>query len=97
MAENVVYLDKAGVETDVKHIEEQVQALSDAATKINSIIMSDLESHWKGESHTNTINKYQTEYQTMLTKNVPDSVKALHEFITTCKNAIVETDSQLKG
>ena len=40
---------------------------------------------------------YIDEYQTLLTKTVPDSVDSFKQFINGCKDTIIDIDTQLSG
>lgn len=92
-----IYLDRDGVEAVVKKIDEAIGNLRDAAAMIDGEFMGNLGSFWQGSAYDKTMTTYETDYQTMLTKDVPEMVDSLSSFITNCKNAIVEVDAQLSG
>lgn len=92
-----IYLDREGVEECVRKISSAIEELKTAATDVDGVFMDEIGHCWSGNAYEKCMNTYQDEYQTMLTKSVPDMVDQLNKFVDECKNAIVEVDNQLSG
>lgn len=92
-----IYLDREGVDSTVKQIGQAIEALQDAAKRVDNEVMGNLGNSWQGDAYNKTIDTYASEYQKMLTVDVPELVSQLSQFIDNCKNAIVEVDRQLSG
>lgn len=91
-----VYLDRPGVEECTSAIAKQIEALITAATSIDTT-MGKLPEYWQGAAADKAQSTYAEEYKTMLTKTVPEAVEDFKKFIDSCKQAIIEVDTQLSG
>lgn len=91
-----LYLDKDAADDEVKAINLQITALSDAADAIDQA-MGRLAEVWQGTSATKAQDTYATEYRNMLTEKIPETVGELRTFINDCVREISTTDSNLAG
>ena len=66
------------------------------AEKVNDS-MNELPNYWEGAAYDKAATTYIDEYQTLLTKTVPDSVDNFKQFINGCKDTIIDIDTQLSG
>ena len=67
-----VYLEREGVDTCIKAINDAIEALKDAAGSIDGTFMNELGGFWQGDSYNKCMETCQQDYQAMLTKTVPD-------------------------
>ena len=91
-----IYVDREGIEGCIKKIQSALEQLQRAASEIDKT-MGDLPTYWQGSAYEKAQAKYMEEYQTLLTKTVPDSVDGFKQFINGCKDTIVDIDTQLSG
>lgn len=92
-----LYLDKAGADEVVSKVNQQINALKEAAEAIDSAILGELPNYWQGQSHDKTEMTYQDQYKDFLTQKVPDMVDQLNTFMRECVQAITDVDNQLAG
>lgn len=92
-----LYLDRAGADQVIKSVQDQIQALTDAAIAIDSAIASELPNYWQGTAHDKAETTYIDEYKQFLTQKVPEVVQALNDFMQTCVVEITNVDNQLAG
>lgn len=91
-----VYLNREGVESCISTITKAIEQLQDAASTVDQT-MNAIREHWEGSAHDKAQNTYAETYKTLLTKTVPEQVESFNNFITDCKNSIIEVDNQLSG
>ena len=91
-----IYLDRAGVDSCITKVNSAIQELHAAAQAIDAA-MGDLPNYWQGASSDSAQNTYAENYKNMLTKEVPETVESLKDFVNKCKEAIIEVDTQLSG
>lgn len=91
-----VYLDREGADGCVSNINTQIEALITAATAI-STEMVNLQEYWQGASADKAQTTYDTEYKSMIEKDIPTAVDEFKQFIDGCVQAIYDTDQQLSG
>ena len=92
-----IRLDLEGVEGVVRQIDAAIEELRTAASHIDSQMESQLGAYWEGAAYQKTMNTYEESYRRMLTKDLPEMVTNLSEYMTGCKEAIAETDRMLSG
>ena len=91
-----IYLDREGVESCIKKIQSAIEQLQSAASDIDKT-MGELPTYWQGDAYNKASNTYIDEYKTLLTKTVPDSVEGFNQFISGCKDTIIDIDKKLSG
>lgn len=91
-----IYVEREGIESCISKIQGAIEQLKAAAADIDKT-MGELPTYWTGASSDSAQKTYAEEYQTLLTKTVPDSVDSFKQFIDGCKNKIIEIDDQLSG
>lgn len=89
-------VDRPGIEGCVSKISSAVETLKEAAQSVNSS-MNDLPNYWEGSAYDKARSTYEEEYQTLLTKTVPEAVENFNKYIEQCMTKIVELDQQLSG
>lgn len=92
-----IYLDRAGVEECISAINGAIGTLEEAAGSIDKTMTGQLGGSWQGNAYEKTMSTYTEGYQKMLTKDIPDMVAQLREFVDGATKAIVEVDQQLAG
>ena len=92
-----LFLDKAGAENVVSSVNQQIEALKEAAEKIDGDIMQQMPGYWQGNAHDKAESTYVDQYQNFLKVQVPDMVNQLNEFMRTCVQSIADVDTQLAG
>ena len=91
-----IYVEREGIEACITKIQNAIEQLQAAASEIDKT-MGDLPSYWQGAAYDKAATTYIDEYQTLLTKTVPDSVDSFKQFINGCKDTIIDIDTQLSG
>lgn len=91
-----VYVERDGIEACITKIQNAIEQLQTAASEIDTT-MGDLPTYWQGAAYDKAENTYVEEYQTLLTKTVPESVENFKQFINSCKDTIIDIDNQLSG
>lgn len=91
-----IFVEREGIEACVTKIQNAIEQLQAAAYEIDKT-MGDLPTYWQGDSYNNAEATYVNEYKTLLTKTVPESVDNFKQFITSCKDTIIDTDARLSG
>ena len=92
-----IYLDRGGVEECISAITSAIGTLEEAAGSIDKTMTGQLGASWQGNAYEKTMSTYTEGYQKMLTKEIPEMVAQLREFIDGASKAIVEADNQLAG
>lgn len=91
-----IYVEREGIESCISKIQGAIEQLQAAAAEIDRTMVA-LPEFWKGAASDSAQNTYAEEYQTLLTKTVPDSVDSFKQFINNCKDTIIDIDNQLSG
>lgn len=91
-----IYLDREGADAQVTEVNNQIQALRDAASAIDKAMVS-LQEVWKGNAADKAQSTYESDYKTMLTETIPNAVDEFKQFMDGCVKAIYDTDQQLSG
>lgn len=91
-----IYVEREGIEACITKIQNAIEQLQAAASEIDKT-MGDLPTYWQGAAYDKAATTYIDEYQTLLTKTVPDSVDSFKQFINGCKDTIIDIDTQLSG
>lgn len=91
-----IYVEREGIESCITKIQTAIEQLQSAASDIDKT-MGDLPTYWQGAAYEKANSTYIEEYQTLLTKTVPDSVDSFKQFINGCKDTIIDIDNQLSG
>jgi uncharacterized protein YukE len=91
-----IYVEREGIESCISKIQQAIEDLQTAASQIDST-MNDLPTYWQGAAYDKAQATYAEEYQTLLTKTVPENVDSFKQFIKNCKDTIIDIDSQLSG
>ena len=89
-------VEREGIEECVNKINEAIDHMKDAATQIDGV-MAELPQYWEGAAYDKASSTYAEEYQTLLTKSIPESVDSFKQYINNCKAQIIELDEQLAG
>ena len=71
--ENVLYLNRSGLEADIQKMKDGLDAFNQAVSTINAGVDAAPED-WKGATQTAYMERY-NELRTALTKDVPESVQ----------------------
>lgn len=87
-----IFLDHEGAESCMKDVDTQIQALSEAGNAINQIMMN-LRDYWQGSSADMAQSEYESNYQLMLTQQLPEFVTEFNEFMRTRVQALIDADS----
>ena len=90
-----LYVDFAGVETCISQVKTQVENLKNAAAEISTTVETNLGEYWSGKSYEKCVSTYENEYKILLTKQVPDLVEELDNFIQVCRDRLKEADEEL--
>ena len=88
---NVLYLDREGLESDIKTMRTGLEAFNEAVRAINSGVDAAPE-HWQGATQTAYMDQY-NELRTALTKDVPESVQGMIDFMEQFLNSMMEADA----
>ena len=88
--ENVLYLNRSGLEGDIKKMREGLEAFNQAVSTINAGVDAAPED-WKGATQTAYLERY-NELRTTLTKDVPEAVDGMIEFMQSFLNSMMEGD-----
>ena len=91
-----IYLEREGVEACINKVNAAIEELYATAQSIDAT-MGELPNYWQGAASDSAQNTYTSEYKTLLTKTVPEAVENFKQFINTCKESIIDVDSQLSG
>lgn len=91
-----IYVEREGIEACISRIQSAIEQLQTAAADIDKT-MGDLPTYWQGAAYDKAQDTYVQEYQTLLTKTVPENVESFKQFINNCKETIVDIDNQLSG
>lgn len=91
-----IYVERDGIESCISRINSAIEQLQTAAADIDKT-MGDLPTYWQGAAYDKAQDTYVQEYQTLLTKTVPENVESFKQFIKSCKETIVDIDNQLSG
>lgn len=91
-----IYVERDGIDSCITKIQNAIEQLQSAASEIDKT-MGDLPTYWQGAAYDKAANTYVNEYQTLLTKTVPESVDSFKQFINACKDTIIDIDNQLSG
>lgn len=92
-----IFLDRAGAEDCISKMNAAIGKLSEAGKEIDAAMVALRENYWKGNAAASTEARYSEQYKPMLTKNVPDAVEQLKNFINDAKKSIEAVDEQLTG
>ena len=87
---DVLYLNRPGLEEDIKKMKNGLDAFNDAVKIINEGVDAAPED-WKGATETAYMERY-NELRTALTKDVPESVQGMIDFMQTFLNNMMEGD-----
>ncbi len=88
--ENVLYLNRSGLEADIQKMREGLDAFNQAVVTINTGVDSAPED-WKGATQTAYMERY-NELRIALTKDVPESVQGMIDFMQSFLNNMMEGD-----
>ncbi len=88
--ENVLYLNRSGLEEDIKKMRDGLEAFNEAVKVINSGVDAAPED-WKGATQTAYMERY-NELRSALTKDVPESVQGMIDFMETFLKNMMEGD-----
>ena len=88
--ENVLYLNRSGLEADIQKMKDGLDAFNQAVSTINAGVDAAPED-WKGATQTAYMERY-NELRTALTKDVPESVQGMIDFMQTFLNNMMEGD-----
>ena len=91
-----ILVEREGIDSCISRIESAIEAMHGAASDIEKA-MGELPTYWQGAAYDSAAATYADEYQTLLTKTVPESVEQFKGFINGCKDSIIATDSELAG
>lgn len=91
-----IYVEREGIEGCITKIQSAIEDLQSAASAIDKT-MGELPTYWQGAAYDKAQNTYAEEYQTLLTKTVPEQVDSFKQFINNCKDTIIDIDTQLSG
>ena len=87
---DVLYLNRPGLERDIKKMKDGLEAFNNAVTTINAGVDAAPED-WKGATQTAYMERYNA-LRTALTKDVPESVQGMIDFMQTFLNNMMEGD-----
>ena len=87
---DVLYLNRPGLESDIKKMKDGLEAFNNAVTTINAGVDAAPED-WKGATQTAYMERY-NELRTALTKDVPESMQGMIDFMQTFLNNMMEGD-----
>ena len=85
-----MFLNSPGLESDIKKMKDGLEAFNNAVTTINAGVDAAPED-WKGATQTAYMERY-NELRTALTKDVPESVQGMIDFMQTFLNNMMEGD-----
>ena len=91
-----IYVEREGIESCIKKIQSAIEELESAASSIDKT-MGELPTYWQGAAYDKAQATYVEQYQTLLTKTVPENVDSFKQFMNNCKDTIVDIDTQLSG
>lgn len=87
-------VEAGGIEACVSTINSAIEDLKTAASAIDRA-MNEIGNSWEGDAYNNAMNTYDSDYKTLLTTTIPESVDSFKTYINNCKDKIIETDQQL--
>lgn len=90
MGENILYLNREGLESDIKTMREGLEAFEAAVKTINRGVDAAPE-HWKGATETAYLERY-NELRVTLEKDVPDAVQGMIDFMQNFLQGMMEGD-----
>ena len=88
---DVLYLNRPALEQDIRTMKSGLEAFNEAVRMINSGVDAAPE-HWKGATETAYMERY-NELRTALTRDVPESVQGMIEFMQGFLNSMMEGDA----
>ena len=80
-----IYVEREGIEACITKIQNAIEQLQAAASEIDKT-MGDLPTYWQGAAYDKAATTYIDEYQTLLTKTVPE--RSRMKSAKTCKHHI---------
>lgn len=87
---DILYLDRPGLESDIQTMKQGLDAFNEAVKMINSGVDAAPE-HWKGATQTAYMERY-NELRSALTKDVPESVQGMIDFMQGFLDSMMEGD-----
>jgi uncharacterized protein YukE len=87
---DVLYLNRPGLEADIKKMKDGLEAFEEAVKIINAGVDA-APNDWKGATQTAYMDRY-NELRTALTKDVPESVQGMIEFMEKFLSNMMEGD-----
>lgn len=90
--ENILYLNQSGLEADVQKMKDGLEDFQSAVRVINEGVDAAPED-WKGATQTAYLDRY-NELRSVITKDIPESVQGMIEFIEKFLNNMMESDTQ---
>lgn len=88
--EDVFYLNRPGLEADIQKMKDGLEAFNQGVSTINAGVDAAPED-WKGATQTAYMERY-NELRTALTKDVPESVQGMIDFMQQFLNNMMEGD-----
>lgn len=88
--ENVLYLDRSGLESDIAMMTRGLEAFQEAVRTINQGVDAAPE-HWRGATQTAYMDTY-NDLRDVLTKQVPDSVQGMISYMQQFLNDMMSND-----
>jgi len=87
---DILYLNRPGLEADIKSMKEGLEAFVQAVSSINAGVDA-APNDWKGATQTAYMDKY-NELRPTLTKDVPEAVEGMIEFMQNFLNSMMDSD-----
>lgn len=89
-------VERTGIEECIKKVNAAIEQLNSAAADIDKS-MEELPNYWEGAAYDTARSTYDSEYQPLLTKTVPEAVESFRDYINQCMEKIIEIDEMLAG
>ena len=87
---DILYLNRPGLEADIKKMRDGLAAFNQAVESINAGVDAAPED-WKGATQSAYLERY-NELRTSLTKDVPEAVQGMIDFMQSFLNSMMEGD-----
>jgi len=90
--ENILYLNRSGLEADIKKMRNGLEAFQSAVKEINAGVDAAPED-WKGATQTAYLDRY-NDLRSVITTDIPESVQGMIDFMENFLNNMMDGDAQ---
>ena len=95
MANEELYVNKPGLEENVRNMREGLEQLNAAVKRINKAV-DESPNNWKGATQTAYMQQY-NDLRKTITNDVPEAVDGMAKFMDDFLHKMIEADSEIAG